>query len=308
MQEKLDQNPEQNPNPNSGGNPKYAAVGAKFAHLTAAHPCYGMKAHFKVARIHLPVAPGCNIQCNYCLRSINKCERRPGVASCVATPEDAVKRLESELKSNPELKVVGIAGPGDALANPNTFKTLEMVKERWPNLIPCIATNGLLAEEKADQLRDLGVQTVTVTINAIDPKVGAKIYEWVAYEGKVLRGEEAARLLIERQLKGISALTDRGIVVKINTVLIPGINMEEVPKIAEEASKRGASIMNIVPLIPMHRFSKLEGPSCMDLEAARAAAEKFIPQFRLCRQCRADACGIPGVEGETLRSSEYFHG
>lgn len=289
-------------------NPRYAAVGAKFAHLTAAHPCYGVKAHFKVARIHLPVAPGCNIQCNYCVRDLNKCERRPGVASCISKPEEAMRRLESELKNSPDLKVVGIAGPGDALANPATFKTLEMVRERYPDLITCIATNGLLAEEKADQLRELGVQTVTVTINAITPKAGAQIYEWVAYKGKVYRGEEAAKILIEKQLRGIEALVDRGIVVKVNTVLIPSINMDEIPKIAEETAKRGASIMNIVPLIPIHKLSDVEPPTCADLETARADAERYLPQFRLCRQCRADACGVPGLEGKTLRSTEYFHG
>jgi nitrogen fixation protein NifB len=289
-------------------NPKWAGVGSKFAHLTAVHPCFGVKAHYKVARMHLPVAPSCNIQCNYCIRKINKCENRPGVASSILSPVKAIERLEAEIKSNTDLKVVGIAGPGDSLANPATFKTLELIKEKWPDLISCLSTNGLLAEEKAEKLKELNVRTVTITVNAIDPKVGAKIYDWVVYNGKIYRGEEAAKLLIEKQLRGIEALTEREIVVKINTVLIPSINMDEIPKIAEEAAKRGASLMNIVPLIPIHKFSGTQGPSCADLEMARATAERFIPQFRFCRQCRADACGVPGLEGKTVRSTEYFHG
>jgi len=291
-------------------NPKWAGIGAKFAHLTAVHPCFGVKAHYKVARIHLPVAPRCNIQCNYCIRKLDKCENRPGVAACIINPEGAVKRLEAEIKSNPDLRVVGIAGPGDSLENPATFKTLSIVKKRWPGLIQCLSTNGLLAEEKAAELKRLGVKTVTITINAVDPKVGAMIYDWVRYSGKVYRGEEGAKLLIEKQLRGIEALTSRGIVVKINTVLIPSINMDEIPKIAEEVAKRGASIMNIIPLIPLHKFSKLEGPSCRELEMARAVAERYIPQFRLCKQCRADSCGIPGLERRKTSSiaTEYFHG
>jgi len=289
-------------------NPRWAAVGGKFAHLTAAHPCFGEKAHFKVARIHLPVAPACNIQCNYCVRSINKCEQRPGVAACISTPEAAIARLEAELKANPNLRVVGIAGPGDSLANPATFKTLRVLRERHPELIACLATNGLLAEEKADELKGLGVRTVTITINAVDPEVGAKIYDYVAYRGKIYRGLEAAKLLIERQLKGVEALAEREIVVKVNTVLIPDINMDEVVRVAEEVAKRGASLMNIIPLIPIHRFSEARGPTCAELEGARAAAEKYIPQFRLCRQCRADACGVPGMEKGRESSTEYFHG
>jgi nitrogen fixation protein NifB len=289
-------------------NPRWAAVGAKFAHLTAAHPCFGEKAHFKVARIHLPVAPACNIQCNYCIRRISKCEQRPGVAACISSPEEAIKRLEAELKTNPNLKVVGIAGPGDSLANPATFVTLRTLRERHPDLIACLSTNGLLAEEKADELKKLGVKTVTITINAVSPEVGEKIYDYVIYRGKRYRGLEAAKLLIEKQLRGVEALAEREIVVKVNTVLIPNVNMDEVTRVAEEVAKRGASLMNIIPLIPIHKFSETRGPTCAELEGARAAAEKYIPQFRLCRQCRADACGIPGTEKGRESSTEYFHG
>jgi len=50
---------------------------SKFSHMTSAHPCFNEKAHFSTARIHLPVAPKCNIQCNFCNRKIDKCEHAP---------------------------------------------------------------------------------------------------------------------------------------------------------------------------------------------------------------------------------------
>ncbi len=289
-------------------NPRWVGIGSKFAHLTAAHPCFGEKAHFKVARIHLPVAPRCNIQCNFCIRKIDKCEYRPGVAASIIGHEDAVRRVEAMLRSDPNLKVVGIAGPGDPLENEETYKTLAAIHERWPDLIMCIATNGLLAAERAEELARLGVRTATITINAIDPAAGAKIYDWVRYKGKLYRGEEAARLLIEKQLDGIEALVANGIVVRVNMVLIPEVNLEEAPKIAEAAAKRGASLMNIIPLIPLHRFAGARGPTCEELNAARYAAEQYIPQFRLCKQCRADACGVPGLERGEPGKTEYFHG
>ncbi|MGC8935900.1 MAG: nitrogenase molybdenum-iron cofactor biosynthesis protein, partial [Candidatus Methanomethylicaceae archaeon] len=127
-------------------NPKWSGIGAKFAHLTATHPCFGVKAHYKVARIHLPVAPRCNIQCNYCIRSINKCENRPGVSACILNAEGAIKRLEAEIKSVQNLRVVGIAGPGESLENSSTFETISLVREKWPGLIVCLSSNGLLAE------------------------------------------------------------------------------------------------------------------------------------------------------------------
>ncbi|MCB1485180.1 MAG: nitrogenase cofactor biosynthesis protein NifB, partial [Hyphomicrobiaceae bacterium] len=32
------------------------------------HPCYSEEAHHYFARMHVAVAPACNIQCNYCNR------------------------------------------------------------------------------------------------------------------------------------------------------------------------------------------------------------------------------------------------
>ena len=87
------------------------------------HPCYSKDAHNHFARIHLPVAPACNIQCNYCNRKYDcSNESRPGVTSEKLKPLDGLKKVllvGSEIKN---LSVVGIAGPGDALANPQALE------------------------------------------------------------------------------------------------------------------------------------------------------------------------------------------
>ncbi len=44
------------------------------------HPCYNKAASANWGRLHLPVAPNCNIQCNYCNRKYDCAnENRPGV-------------------------------------------------------------------------------------------------------------------------------------------------------------------------------------------------------------------------------------
>ncbi len=46
------------------------------------HPCYSQEAHYFYARMHVAVAPACNIQCNYCNRKYDCAnESRPGVVS-----------------------------------------------------------------------------------------------------------------------------------------------------------------------------------------------------------------------------------
>ncbi len=52
-----------------------------------AHPCFNEEAKHTSARVHLPVAPKCNIQCNYCNRKFDCVnESRPGVTSSVLAP------------------------------------------------------------------------------------------------------------------------------------------------------------------------------------------------------------------------------
>ncbi len=285
---------------------------SKFSHMTSAHPCFNEKAHFSTARIHLPVAPKCNIQCNFCNRKIDKCEHRPGVSAGVMTAPQAADRVDKALTEFQNLKVVGVAGPGESLANDETVEALKLVHGKHPELIKCVASNGLMLPEKVDDLVKAGVSSVTVTINAYEPAVGAKIYSWVRYHNQTYRGEEGAKLLRDNQFKGVELAAKAGLMVKVNTVLVPGVNTDQIEKIAKEAAARGAILMNIIPMIPLYKFKDMKPPECKELEEARAIAEKYLPQFRLCKQCRADACGVPGQEksvspAQRAAGGEYYH-
>jgi len=290
-------------------------IGSKFAHLTSVHPCYGAKAHFKTARVHLPVAPRCNIQCKFCKREINKCEYRPGVTGSISTVKEALELVEDAVEQFGEsLRVVGIAGPGEPLFNPRTFDTLRIVNEKFPELIKCLSSNGLLLPDKASELADLDIKTVTATINAFEPEVAAEIYSWVHYNRKTYKGEEGCRILLDKQFEGVEKATAEGLVVKINTVLIPDVNTEQVEGIAKRCAERGAMIQNIIPLIPLYEFSNSRAPTCEELREAREKGSRYLRQFTLCQQCRADSVGIPAFESKRTpaqyaiaAATEYFH-
>lgn len=262
--------------------------------LAKLHPCLGREANSKFGRLHLPVSPFCNIQCRFCRRCINKAEQRPGVTCTVLTPEQALQKVGKALLLCPQITVVGIAGPGDTLATDSAVETFRLVDRKYPQLIKCLSTNGLMLPQKAKQLIEAGVRTVTVTVNAVEPEIGAKIVSNVTYSGAAYTGVEAAEILIPRQLKGIRLMNSLGAVVKVNTVLVPGINDGHIGAIAKTVKAAGADILNIIPLIPQHEFSAIEAPSCREIEKARHDAEKYITVFRHCQHCRADACGIPG--------------
>jgi len=257
------------------------------------HPCFDEGASHIYGRIHLPVAPRCNIQCNYCDRRYDCVnESRPGVTSRVISPQEAAGRVEEAVRELPVIRVVGIAGPGDPLFNEGTFETFRLVGERFPFLHKCMSTNGLLLPEKVKALRELGLDAITVTLNTVEPAVGARIYAFVYYQGRRLEGVEGAEVLLSNQLTGIEMAVREGMVVKVNTVMIPGINDDYIIGVARKAKELGVYVQNIMPLIPLSRFANISPPSPDDVEKVRAECGRVIKQVGHCRRCRADAVGL----------------
>nr|WP_080066074.1 radical SAM protein [Ruminiclostridium hungatei] len=269
-----------------------------YDHLRKKHPCFSGEAHFIHGRIHLPVSPICNIHCRFCKRSLNKTENRPGVACKVLTPDEALRTLEKALLLCPELTVAGIAGPGDALATTDALETFELIEKKYPELIKCLSTNGLMLSENARRIADTGIKTISVTVNAVEPEILEKICSGIYYKNEYITGRKAAEILIAKQLEGIRTISRLEVLVKINTVLIPDINLSHIEEIARVTSEAGAAMMNIIPLIPQNEMSSHKAPDCTELNNARVSAEKYLQVFRHCKQCRADACGIPGRPGD----------
>lgn len=262
---------------------------------TKTHPCYSCGSAHKYARMHLPIAPKCNVSCNYCLRKYD-CpnESRPGVTTEVLSPEQAFAKYKYVKSQMPNLKVVGIAGPGDSLANfEETSKTLKLIKEYDPEVTFCLSTNGLMLPFYAQQLIDLGVTHVTITMNAIDPKITAKVYKYFDYLGVTYTGEEGAAILLNNQLSGLKYLTDRGIVCKVNIVMLKGINDHHIEEVTKKAKEMGATITNIMQMIPVKGsvFENMPLVSNKEIMDLRKKCGEHIEQMYHCKQCRADAIG-----------------
>ncbi len=264
-----------------------------YEDLQNSHPCFGGHKN-NAGRIHLPVSPGCNIACRFCDRAINDVEERPGVTSKVLKPAECEEILRKALEICPDIKVAGIAGPGDTLASDNALETFKIVKEKFPQLIKCMSTNGLLLSERAKDVIEVGIDSLTVTVNAVDPEIENKLNAYIIYHGEKIEGVEGAKILIRNQLSGIRKIAEAGITVKVNTVLVPGINDEHIEEIAKTVKEAGAKIYNIIPLIPQHELKDVPAPTCPQIDEARRKAEKHIDVFRHCQHCRADAVGVPG--------------
>lgn len=275
-------------------NAKEKTFAEKTKEKTVTHPCYNGCA-VKNARMHLPVAPKCNISCNYCVRKFD-CpnESRPGVTTKVLSPQQALEKYKVVKEKVPNLSVVGIAGPGDALADwENTRETLSLIKEYDPDVTFCISTNGLMLPMCADELMSLGVTHVTVTCNAVDPKIGSEIYRYVDYMGTRYKGEAAAAILMANQLSGIKMLCEKGVMCKVNIVMLKGINDGHIETVVKKVKELGVFMTNIMPMIPVEGsvFENMPLTNNKELTLLRNKCGESLKQMYHCKQCRADAIG-----------------
>jgi nitrogen fixation protein NifB len=264
--------------------------------LEKTHPCFYAGAKGKHGRLHLPVAPSCNIQCAYCRRD-HDCpnENRPGVTCGVINPEEASELLEQTLKEMPHISVAAIAGPGDAFCDPErTLKAFALIRKNNPDIALCVSTNGLNVNESIPRLCDLNVDYVTVTVNAIDPNIAAHLHPWITVGGKIIHGVEAAKILIARQLEAIGRLKDAGIIVKVNSVVVPGINEHHLLFLAKKMGSLRVDLMNFLPLIPLAGtdMADIAPPDENTMRNLRQKASSYVLQMHHCTRCRSDAVGL----------------
>ncbi len=212
------------------------------------------------------------------------------------TPDIAITRTRIEIDKNPNLKIVAISGPGEPLANAETFETLERIRMEFQDISMCLSTNGVLLSKYVDWLKEINVTTVSVSMSTSCIASASKIYEWARFQNILVRGEIMASKIIDAQIKGITMASNEGIHVKVNSILIPEINMQDIVNLASVISKAGAELQNIVPLVPNDKLSSNRAPSFQEIQDIRKEASSFIEQFTYCKQCRSDVVGIPGCD------------
>ncbi len=260
------------------------------------HPCFNAAAKGSFGRVHLPVAPTCNLKCNFCDRRYDCVnESRPGVTSSVLAPDQALDYLAQVLAREPRISVAGIAGPGDPFASvATTMTTLAAIRRQYPDLVLCLSSNGMGIGPAIGELAALGVSHVTITVCAVDPDVGRLVYGWVRDDNVVYRGRQAAELLLTRQRQAIAELKRRGITVKINCIVVPGVNDHHIVDVARAMQELGADLFNCMALFPAANtpFGSINQPDRQTMKRLRDEADRYLPQMRHCTRCRADAVGL----------------
>jgi Nif-specific regulatory protein len=235
--------------------------------------------------VHLPVAPRCNLRCTFCDPACDCVHTGPaGLRSTLLGPGQALRFLQDAIAASPgPISAVAVTGPGDPLASAEeTFATLRLVHAAHPDLPLLVGTNGLALVDFAEELVAVGVRQVVVGMNAMDPAVGGQLLTWARLGGGLVDGPAAAQLLRDRQLAGIAALARLGIRVRVNLLVMPGVNDFEVGPVAQAAAAAGASLMQIA----VAPGSQTPVPETL-IEAARV----HLPVASHCRRCPSASMG-----------------
>ncbi len=226
--------------------------------------------------LRLSVTDRCQFRCSYCLprQGVHFLPRRELLSDVQLVA--CVTRLHEAVGLN-KLRITG----GEPLLRP---RLPELIGAMASLGIPEIAmtTNGQLLAKHATELRRQGLQRLNVSLDSLQPEIFAKLSHG---------GSLAATLA------GIDAALEAGLrPLKLNTVVMRGINDHEVPDLVDFAMGRGCTI-RFLELMPI-------GPAAADFQTL------FVPAAEV--QSRLEACytlsQLPYRAGGTSRDFQAVDG
>lgn len=160
----------------------------------------------KINYLRISVTDYCNLNCIYC---------RP--QDCMHLSKKEIMSFEEieyfvRVSSGWGIEKVRITG-GEPLIKRDIIVLLKMLREIPGLKNLCLTTNGVRLREFSRDLKRIGIDSVNVSLDTLKPE------KFVSITGK----DE-----LQNVLEGITAAREIGIQVKINVVMLRGINDDEV--------------------------------------------------------------------------------
>ena len=176
---------------------------------------------FKTLRVSL--LSRCNLSCVYC--TMGEDEVKDNNAHQHPAPADQLLRQIEQLHRVLQLETVRLTG-GEPLLYHEIAPLLQGIRNLGiPNIR--LTTNGFLLERSAATLYESGLQTVNVSLDAVN-------------EDRFFLMTK--RTQADKVLKGIDAALAAGLKVKINSVIMKGINEDQVLPLLRFAFERGITL------------------------------------------------------------------
>lgn len=214
---------------------------------------------FKTLRVSL--LNRCNLGCIYCtsgdepVNSTNTSQKKSSAEKILSN----IAKLHALL----QLETIRLTG-GEPLLYTDLIKVIEGVKAIGISNIK-LTTNGFLLEKMATPMRNAGMRSINVSLDAVDEDVYFLM---------------SKRNNVQRIMNGIDAAIEAGLAVKINAVIMKGINDSQVLPLLEYAFSKHLRIrfLEVMAMGHLHQsanrylFSQKE---ILELIASRYSFEEL---------------------------------
>ena len=189
---------------------------------------------FKTLRISL--LNKCNLSCTYCtMGEYQVKEDTPQLSTA------ELLKIVGQLHHTLGLQTIRLTG-GEPLLYHNLVEVIAGVKEMGIPEIK-ITTNGFLLEKLAVPMKQAGMQSINVSLDAIDESIFFLM---------------SKRNNVQRILDGIEAALTAGLHVKLNAVIMKGINQSQILPLLEYAFQRNITIrfLEVMAMGYLHQQSE----------------------------------------------------
>jgi cyclic pyranopterin phosphate synthase len=245
----------------------------------------------------------CNLRCTYCMPA----EGLPSLPRDQALSADEIVRLVSIAVRDLGVRQVRFTG-GEPLLRKDLVEIIERCAALEPRPEISLTTNAIGLAERAPALAAAGLDRVNVSLDTLHAETFMQV---------------TRRPFLERVLAGVDAAAAAGLgPVKINAVLLPGVNDHEAPALLAWALERGHELRFIeqMPLDADHLWSRDSMVTAADVRALLAPhfdlspadeprdgapAERFVARLRADSPLGGTPAGRSPLGGEKLGGEKF---
>lgn len=228
--------------------------------MTSANPGLIDRYGRRAVDLRVSLTDRCNLRCSYCMPP----EGLPWLPKQEILTDDEVLRLITIAVTRLGVEEVRFTG-GEPLLRPGIVGIVAGSAALAPRPKLSVTTNGIGLARLAVPLRDAGLDRVNVSLDTIDPERFAQI---------------ALRRRFDDVIDGLSAAAAAGLTpVKLNAVLLRGINDDEAPALLRFALAHGYELRFIeqMPLDAQHGWSRDQMITAAEILAALEAEFDLSP-------------------------------
>ncbi|EKA9801661.1 GTP 3',8-cyclase MoaA [Campylobacter coli] len=226
----------------------------------------------KINYLRISVTQRCNFRCLYCMPKIPFNHQ----------PKENLLSFEElflfvKVAIDEGIEKIRITG-GEPLLRKDLSVFIKMINDYKKDLDLAITTNGFLLKDFAKDLKDAGLKRLNISLDTLESK-----------KAKIL----AQKDVLDSVLAGIDEALSVGLKVKLNTVVLKGLNDDELIPLLEFAKSKNIQIRFIEFMENIHAYGKLQG--LKRDEIIQILSQKY--QVKLIKKAEKDPVSIYSADG-----------